>query len=52
MQESAFFFEGETTYDTGKKKWADTFADFSGSYLRKETGLSSEVAVDPPVCNK
>ena len=42
--------ERESTYDTIKKKWADTCADISGSYLRKETGPSSEVAVDHPVC--
>ena len=42
--------ESESTYDTIKKKWADTCADISGSYLRKETGPSSEVAVDHPVC--
>ena len=40
----------ETTYDTVKKKWTDTCADVLGSYLRKETGPSSEVAVDHPVC--
>ena len=42
--------EIETTYDTIKKKWADTCAEVSRSYLRKETGSSSEDAVDHPVC--
>ena len=42
--------ERESTYDTIKKKWADTCADISGSYLRKETGPGSKVAVDHPVC--
>ena len=42
--------ERESTYDTTKKKWGDTCADISGSYLRKETGPGSEVAVDHPVC--
>ena len=45
-----FRLERETTYNTVKKKWADTCPDVSGSYLRKETGPSFEVAVDHTVC--
>ena len=52
MQESAFFAWREKPLMTQfrKKKHADTCANVSGSYLRKETGPSSEVAVDHPVC--
>ncbi|XP_068707825.1 uncharacterized protein [Montipora foliosa] len=42
--------ERETTYDSIKKKWADTCTEVSRSYLRKETGSSTEDAVDHPVC--
>ena len=42
--------ERESTYDTIKKKWADTYTEVSGSYLGKETGPSTEVAVDHPLC--
>ena len=45
-----FCLERETACDTVKKNWTDTCADVSGSYLRKETGPSSEVAVDHTVC--
>ena len=45
-----FRLERETTYDTVKKKWADIFADVSCSFLRKETGPSSKVAVEHPLC--
>ena len=51
MQERFFFrLEKETAGDKVKKNSAGTCADVSGSYLRKETGPSSEVAVDHTVC--
>ena len=40
--------ERETTYDTIKRKWADTCKEVSGSYLHKETGASNETAVTDP----
>ncbi|KAJ7323152.1 hypothetical protein OS493_032156 [Desmophyllum pertusum] len=42
--------ERETTYDTIKKKWAETCKEVSGSYLQKETGSSSQTAVTDPTC--
>ena len=51
MQESAFFAWKEKPLTTQlRKKCADTCVDVSRSYLRKETGPSSEVAVDHPAC--
>ena len=36
--------ERETTYDSITRKWAETCKEVSGSYIRKEAGLSSQTA--------
>lgn len=42
--------ERETTYDSIKRKWAETCKEVSGSYIHKETGSSSQTACADPAC--
>ena len=42
--------ERETTYDTIKKKWAETCKEVSGSYIHRETESSTQSAVADPSC--
>ena len=42
--------ERETTYDSIKRKWAETCREVSGSYIRKETGSSSQAGYASPTC--
>ena len=42
--------ERETTYDSIKRKWAETCREVSGSYIRKETGSSSQMGYASPTC--
>ena len=42
--------ERETTYDSIKRKWAETCQEVSGSYIHRETGSSSQAAFADPTC--
>ena len=42
--------ERETTYDSIKRKWAETCKEVPGSYIHKETGSSSQTACADPAC--
>ena len=42
--------ERETTYDSIKRKWAETCKEVSESYIRKEAGSSSQTAYASPTC--